>query len=139
MSRFTRAGLLAVLVCGLIGMGGASAAAHPLSRFTVCAAYQASGGVCQNNSTYLYGDTVYLRGEIRPPHAWMRAQILRKQPNVPGFVRVGTADISPAGHVRWSWHTSIDDAHQNAPYLFKLRLKNHGVSNTIKVWVIFGE
>ena len=139
MHRTRLALITAALVLGMIVQGAGTSSAHPLSTFTLCAAHQSSGGECFRNASYLFGDTVFLRGELDPPHAWMRAQILRKRPHVAGFRRVGTADITPAGHVRWSWHTTMDDAVQDAPYKFRLRLKDHGVSNTIKVFVLFGE
>jgi hypothetical protein len=139
MNRLGRTLATTMIGIAFLGLAPGAASAHPLKVFTLCAAFRPSGGQCLHNASYSYGDTVYLRGELRPPHAWMRVQILRKRPGASAFVKVATADISAAGHVRWSWRTAIGDAHQNAPYQFKLRLRNHGVGNPIRVWVLFGE
>ncbi len=41
--------------------------------------------------------------------------------------------------MRYTWETTYEDAVQNRPYLFKFKIVNHGVSNGVQVWVLFGE
>ncbi len=113
--------------------------AHPTTSFTLCAAYQKHGGACLRNATYLYGDIVFLRGEVTPPHSDRRAGVWRRDPHTGSFHRVGTAGISDTGAIRWRWKTHRSDAVQDAPYRFQLRIGGHGVGTIAKVWVLVGE
>jgi hypothetical protein len=47
--------------------------------------------------------------------------------------------VSDYGKMRYEWKTTYDDAVQNKPYWFKFKIQNHGHSNPVQVWVIFGE
>jgi hypothetical protein len=121
----------------------APAAAHPTTSFTACAAFSATGTRCYDGTpgaaAYIYGDTVFLRGRVRPVHDQGRAQIWRALPGHRTYLQVGTAPINARGNIRWNWRTTRADAYQGQPYHFRIRIKNHGRSNPVRLYVLFGE
>lgn len=82
---------------------------------------------------------MYLRGKVSPAHAGKMAGVWRRKPHGNTWKKVDTAEISEQGRIRWSWETTEDDAVQDAPYRFQFRIPDHGRSNRVLAWVIFGE
>jgi hypothetical protein len=134
-----RAGLLGCLIVAVLGGSAGRAFGDKPDTFTACVAYQKGGGFCGKTATYLYGDTVWVRGHVDPPHADLRAAVWRKRPHGSAFRRVGSAAIWESGKIKWKWKTTSDDAVQDAPYRFQLRIPGHGRSRIVNAWVIFGE
>ena len=91
------------------------------------------------NMTYGYGMTVVLRGRVNPAHADLRASVLRRNPYSSKWRRVATVPIAAGGRMRYSWHTTYEDAVQHRPYWFRFNIPGHGKSNDVQAWVIFGE
>jgi hypothetical protein len=128
------------LACFASIPGAPAALAHPTSSFTACAAFYRLGTTCrEDGTTYEYGRTVFLRAKVNPPHAGYRAVVLRKKPYSDTWHRFGGAIVSDHGKIRFEWRTAYHDAVQNKPYWFKFKIPNHGASNAVSVWVIFGE
>ena len=122
-------------------LGAAPSSAHDARSFDACAARRARAGAptCGRNVTFLYGDTVFLRGSVEPPHARFEGVVLLKRPSADRWERVDTVPISDAGRMRYVWATDVDDADQMAPYRFRFKIPGHGRSNAVIVWVLFGE
>jgi hypothetical protein len=47
--------------------------AHEPRSFDSCAAYRRHGGYCGDTASYLYGDRVFLRATVDPPHGHQEA------------------------------------------------------------------
>ena len=133
--------IVAALIAVLVAAGTTSlAVAHPTGEFSACAAGRRSGGLCRGaGGTYLYGQVVRLRAQVRPPHSPFRAVVMRRRPYSQNWERFDTVFISDTGRIRWSWQTGREDAVQRRPYGFRFRIPHHGVSNSLDIWVIFGE
>jgi hypothetical protein len=114
----------------------AVAAAHPTDTFDACLT-RADVDVCDDTFSYVYGDTVLLRGEVSPAHA--EAVVLRKAPGADRWERVEVVSITDEGRLRWRWRTHRRDAVQDAPYLLRFRIPGHGRSDAVEAFVLFGE
>lgn len=124
----------------LVVAGVASASAHPVRDFQACAAHRRVGGFCESRGVaYAYGSRVHLRARISPSHASLTALVLRKKPYSSTWRVVDEMFISDVGRMRWAWHTTVDDAVQRRPYEFRLRISDHGASNRVEAYVLFGE
>jgi hypothetical protein len=93
--------------------------------------------ICDDTFSYLYGDTVILRGRVSPVHA--EAVVLRKTPGEDTWERMGTVPISDTGKTKWRWRTRYRDAVQDAPYLLRFKIPGHGKSDAVEAYVLFGE
>ena len=134
-----KAGLVAI-ASAIVLTATPVATAHPTHSFDACGANRRHGGACYDNgATYLYGDTVFLRGKVSPPHSRFTAGVWRQRPGSHHWRRVDSVPISDTGRMRWSWRTTRDDADQSDPYHFQFRIHGHGHSGSIPIWVIFGE
>lgn len=107
-------------------------------ELSLCAAY-AANGACQVPASYTYGDTVYLRGGSVRSEPGLSAGVWRRDPHERTWHRVGSAPVRPNGAIRWKWRTDREDAVQDAPYRFQLRLPGPSRSNAVRAWVLFGE
>ena len=114
------------------------AAAHEPRRFEACTV-QLPGTCMDRGASFLYGDTVVVRGRVEPPHAGRVARVLRRDPGSDVWRRAGTVTVSDRGRMRFVWHTTRADAVQNAPYLFRFRIPGHGASDRTEAYVLFGE
>jgi hypothetical protein len=113
-----------------------TAAAHPAGAFDACVT-QAGFGECGDTFSYLYGDTVILRGTVASVHD--EAIVLRKAPGSNRWERVDTVAITDAGRMIWRWRTHRHDAVQDAPYLLRFTIPGHGRSDVVEAYVLFGE
>ena len=135
-----RLALRSLVVVSIFVAGAGTAPAHPTRDFDACAAYQRTGGPCTaRGGAYQYGATVHLRGQVSPSHASQTALVVRKRPFSSTWRVVDEVFISDTGHMRWAWHTTVDDAVQRRPYEFRFRIADHGLSNKVEVFVLFGE
>ena len=131
-----RRGVGALLVLLMALSMSPSASAHRTRSFRACTV---SGGCLAIGAAFLYGDTVVIRGTVRPPHAGSVAGVLRQDPRSDRWVRVAEVTVSDSGTMRYRWRTEYADADQGAPYLFRFRIAGHGTSTTTEAYVLFGE
>ena len=114
--------------------------AHPTTAFHACTAHSRSGGECSTiGAAFAYGDTVWIRGKVRSAHSQYSAAVLRRNPHSSNWRTVDQVPISDYGKMRFSWRTTQDDAVQDAPYVFKFKIRGHGSSNRTQAFVLFGE
>jgi hypothetical protein len=125
-----------VVVLSVLSMAQA-ASAHDTTSFRACTVSR--GGCGTIGSAFLYGDTVIVRGQVRPPHAGYTARVLRRDPRSDGWVKVAEVTVSESGTMRYRWRTEYEDADQRRPYLFRFKIPGHGTSNTTEAYVLFGE
>jgi hypothetical protein len=127
---------LALMVLVLLPVATVASAHEPRS-FSACTL---SGGECLSiGAAFVYGDEVVVRGKVRPAHAGMEARVLRRDPHASDWTRVGTVTVSDTGKMRFVWQTEFEDAVQDAPYLFRFKIPDHGRSTTTEAYVLFGE
>jgi hypothetical protein len=131
---------ITLVVVSLVTIGAMSqpAAAHPPNRFRACTR-QIPGYCTDLGAAFHYGDTVVLKGKVRPRHAGLMAAVLRMNPHGHRWRGVAKVRVSDAGTLRYRWMTTRDDAVQNAPYRFKFQIPGHGRSNATEAYVLFGE
>jgi hypothetical protein len=120
----------------LAGSAPAVAAEHPTDHFDACLT-RADVGFCDDIFSYLYGDTVILKGTISPTHD--EAVVLRKEPGSDRWERADTVEITAAGRMKWRWRTHRGDAVQDEPYLLRFKVPGHGKSDVVHAYVLFGE
>ena len=94
--------------------------------------------ICDDTFSYLYGDTVILKGRVTPAGS-SEAVVLRKTPGEDTWERMGTVPVSDTGRMKWRWRTRYRDAVQDAPYLLRFRIPGHGKSEAVEAYVLFGE
>jgi hypothetical protein len=131
-----------VLVLTLtLATGGAAAAAptgtaaHPTGAFDACLTARGAD-FCEDTFSYLYGDTVVLRGTVATDH--VRALVLVRPPRSDRWQRWGSVPIDD-GRMTFRWHTHRPDANQLRPYRMRFQVRGHGQSDVVKAYVLFGE
>jgi 5-hydroxyisourate hydrolase-like protein (transthyretin family) len=103
---------------------------------SLCAAISATDPHCYNAGvTYEVGQTVHLRGRVRPEGA-RTVEVLRRRPHESRLERVATVTATADGRARWTWTTRTRDIDGGAPYLFALRVAGGRPSNLVEVWVV---
>jgi len=127
---------LALGLAVTVALAPTTAGAHGTGTFDACLT-RADVSICDDTFSYLYGDTVILKGTVARRHD--EAIVQRKAPGSDAWDRVGTVSISDAGRMKWRWHTRRADAVQDAPYLLRFRVPGHGKSDTVEAFVLFGE
>jgi hypothetical protein len=130
-----RTGLVLALMLTLATVGAAPAAAHPTEEFDACLTARGAG-FCDDIFSYLYGDTVVLRGTVSPDHA--RALVLVRPPRTDEWQRWGSVPIED-GRMVFRWRTHRPDADQLRPYRMRFEVPGHGLSDIVKAYVLFGE
>ena len=131
--------ILIVVPALLVTTSSISAIAHRTRDFDACVTYgrQVTGERCYGNLDFSAGETVFLRGRVRPPHAHRTARLLRKDPGTAGWTEIAVLDISDRGRMHFEWHTDADDVSpEPGPYGFKFRIAHHGVSDRVYVFVL---
>jgi hypothetical protein len=113
--------------------------AHEPRSFDSCAAYRRHGGYCGDTASYLYGDRVFLRATVDPPHGHQEANVLFLRPGADRWRRGVTVPIGDMGRMRWSFRSTRADANQTEPWLFRFRIADHGRSDVAEVFILFGE
>jgi hypothetical protein len=129
-----RVSFVTVVLVVAVGLLAPSAAAVP--TIDACLT-RADIDICDDTFSYLYGDTVILRGTVAPGPA--EAVVLRQAPHSDVWERVGTVPVSDTGRMKWRWRTRRSDAVQDAPYLLRFRIPGTGKSETVEAFVLFGE
>jgi len=131
-----RAAWVAVLV--VLAMA-APATANVPDSFTACGSDTQTGD-CTSLVDVMYGQTVYFKAKVKPPHADLLAGVWHKGP-FQGDVwqRWATVEISAKGVMKYAWETTFDDGAQDSPHFVQFRIKDHGSSNRVRVRVWLGE
>jgi hypothetical protein len=132
MGAFAIAVVLAVLTA-------VPAGAHDPDRFDACAAYRRQGGSCEDTATYVFGDRVFLRARVVPFHADLEARVMFLRPGASEWRGGVLVPISDVGRMRWSFRSEKGDADQVQPWGFRFRIAHHGRSDTLTVFILFGE
>lgn len=126
---------LVVLGIAFIGIAAQLAAAHPVNRFRACTK-EGARGCMQVGAQIPFDATVVLKGKVRPLHAGVMADVLRRNPHGHVWREVGQVRVSDGGTLRYRWPTTYEDARRK-PYLFKFRIPGHGRSNVTEAEVFF--
>lgn len=127
---------VALVLAVTVALVPATAGAHDTGTFDACLTL-VDVDICDDTFSYLYGDTVILRGSASRHHA--EAIVLRMAPGSDRWERAGVVPISDANRMTWRWHTRRRDAVQDEPYLLRFRIPGHGRSDVVQAWVLFGE
>ena len=114
------------------------ATAHPAREFRACARL-APGDCLERGAAFVYGDTAVIRGRVAPPHSEFEAKVLRRDPDRSRWRVVDTVPVTRRGKMFHLWDTRRSDAVQDEPYLFRFRIRGHGLSNTTEAFILFGE
>lgn len=130
-----RGALAAAILVGAV-LAPAAATAHPTDTFDACVTSRAAD-FCEDTFSYVYGDTVVLKGDMSPTHT--RAMVLLRAPGEDRWERVRWVGIGEGGGMTFRWHTHRPDAVQDAPYLLRFRIPGHGHSDVVEAYVLFGE
>jgi hypothetical protein len=132
-----RAVTVLIVSSGLMLTSLGAGEAHPTRDFDACT--QTRRLCIDRGAAFDYGSLVIVKGHVRPAHSHQDAVVLRKRPHASVWRRVDTVGISDGGRMRYRWRTDHGDAVQDAPYLFRFRIRGHGVSNGTEAYVLFGE
>jgi hypothetical protein len=123
---------LVVLALVLVGTSVQIASGHATRRFRACTR---SRGTCvQFGAEIAWGNTVVLKGKVRPRHSGTLADVLRRKPHGHVWREVAEVSVSDAGRMRYRWLTIHDDARAD-PYVFKFRIRGHGRSDATEASV----
>ena len=123
---------LIVVPVAIVGALALAAGGHPVNRFRACT--YARGECMQVGAEIAWGNTVVVKGKVRPPHAGNVATVLRRNPHGHVWREIATVDVSDAGTMRYRWVTTHDDVRDH-PYLFKFRIRGHGRSDATEATV----
>lgn len=130
--------VLFVVLLALMAVAVPAASAHETTRFRACTRHRP--GMCMRiGAAFVYGQTVIVKGRVRPVHAGFMAEVLRRRPHGSVWRVVDEVRVSDAGTLRYRWETRYRDAVQDAPYRFRFRIRGHGTSNATEAYVLFGE
>jgi hypothetical protein len=88
----------------------------------------------QSGAEIPWGNTVVIKGKVRPRHAGLLADVLRRNPHGHVWREFAEVPVSDAGTMRYRWLTILDDARAD-PYLFKFRIRGHGRSDATEATV----
>lgn len=130
--------IAAGLVALALVLAAVPAGANVPRSFTACGSVTRHGD-CGRVVNVIYGKTVYLRGKVKPPHADLRAGVWHKGPFDDAWERWATVGISERGVMRYAWRTTLEDGAQDVPHYVQFRIKGHGKSNRVRVYVWLGE
>lgn len=129
-----RSKVVLVVAIAVVLVAAPTALGHPTTTFDACLRPPVAGE-CGDNVSYVYRDTVVLRGQVEPDHA--SAIVLRRAPGE-RWRRAGRVAVTD-GELVWRWHTHRPDAVQDAPYRLRFVIPGHGRSDVVLAWVLFGE
>jgi hypothetical protein len=115
------------------------ALAHPTRSFDACAAYRRHGGTCGDSATYVIGDRVFLRAHVEPAHEDHDAFVTFLRPGAERWRRGVSVHITASGRMRWSFRATRIEADQTEPWRFRFRIPDHGASDAMTVFILFGE
>ena len=125
---------IALVVVPLVFVGTSAFVAdgHPVNRFRACT--YSRGECLQVGAEIAWGNTVIVKGKVRPPHARAQATVVRRNPHGQVWREVATVPVSDAGTMRYRWLTTLDDTRRD-PYVLKFRIRGHGRSGATEVTV----
>src|SRR5688500_14002298 len=121
------------------GVGGA----HDTRTFEACSAFTAAARYCAKTITIVRGDTVWLRAKAKPPHGGFEVILQKQNPGRTQWHDECTMPPSPdpcytltdGGRVKTSWLAGSGSVDEDDPYHFRWKIPEHGISNTLNVWV----
>jgi hypothetical protein len=123
------------------GVGGA----HDTNSFEASAAFTARSRYWVSSTiTVVRGDTVWLRAKAKPPHAGFEVILQKQNPGRTQWHDECTMPPPPGdpcytltdgGRVKTSWFAGSGSVDEDDPYHFRWKIPDHGISNTLNVWV----
>ena len=119
-------GLVTLLVMALAG----PAFGHRDVGLTICVPYYRGAGCAPQGKnaptpSYVYGDSVPVKGRVEPAHGGT-VRIQRTQRQLP-WRTVARVPLE-GGRYRFLWHTTRRDADQGRPFRFRAVLPDHDTS-----------
>jgi hypothetical protein len=125
------AGTIAMLMALMPDVAGA----HDTKEFQPCAAFTAAARYCAKTITIVRGDTVWLRAKAKPPHGGFEVILQKQNPGRTQWHDEETLTLSDGGRVKTSWFAGSGSVDEDDPYHFRWKIPEHGLSNTLNVWV----
>ena len=139
------AGTMIMLMALMPGVAGA----HDTKEFEACSAFTAAAHYCAKTITIVRGDTVWLRAKAKPPHSEDQVVLQRQNPGRTQWhdecaLTPPPPDPEPqnpcptptdGGRVKTSWFAGSGSVDEDHPYHFRWKIPDHGISNTLNVWV----
>lgn len=112
------------------------ARAHDTKTFEACSAFTAAAHYCAKTITIVRGDTVWLRAKAKPPHGGFEVILQKQNPGRTQWLDEGPPlTLSDGGRVKTSWFAGSGSVDEDHPYHFRWKIPDHGLSNTLNVWV----
>jgi hypothetical protein len=120
------------------------AAAHNTNSFEACSAFTAAARYCAKVITIVRGDTVWFRAKAKPPHGGMQVVLQRQNAGRSRWFNECQSDpmaanpcptLSDGGRVKTSWDSGPFKPDDDDAYHFRWKIPEHGISNTLNVWV----
>ena len=135
------AGTMIMLMALTPGVAGA----HNTNEFEASAAFTARSRFWVTETiTIVRGDTVWLRAKAKPPHFGFEVILQKQNPGrtqwhdectVPPDPGEPCYTLSENGRVKTSWFAGSGSVDEDHPYHFRWKIADHGISNTVNVWV----
>jgi hypothetical protein len=120
------------------------AEAHNTNEFEACSAFTAAAHYCAKTITIVRGDTLWLRAKAKPPHGGFEVILQKQNPGRTQWHDECTMPPPPGdpcytltdgGRVKTSWFAGSGSVDEDHPYHFRWKIADHGISNTLNVWV----
>lgn len=122
------------------------AEAHDTKTFEACASFTAAAHYCAKTITIVRGDTVWLRAKAKPPHGGFEVILQKQNPGRTQWHDECTSttpppppdpcySLSDGGRIKTSWFAGSGSVDEDHPYHFRWKIPEHGLSNTLTVWV----
>ena len=134
------AGTMIMLMALMPGVAGA----HNTKEFEACSAFTAAAHYCAKTITIVRGDTVWLRAKAKPPHGGFEVILQKQNPGRTQWHDECTLaapqpdpcyTLTDGGRVKTSWFAGSGSVDEDHPYHFRWKIPDHGISNTVNVWV----
>jgi hypothetical protein len=120
------------------------AGAHDTKEFEACSAFTAAARYCAKTITIVREDTVWLRAKAKPPHGGFEVILQKQNPGrtqwhdectLPAPQPDPCYTLTDGGRVKTSWFAGSGSVDEDHPYHFRWKIPDHGISNTVNVWV----
>jgi hypothetical protein len=134
------AGTMIMLMALTPGVAGA----HNTNEFEACSSFTAAARYCAKTITIVREDTVWLRAKAKPPHGGFEVILQKQNPGrtqwhdectLPAPQPDPCYTLTDGGRVKTSWFAGSGSVDEDHPYHFRWKIPDHGVSNTVNVWV----
>jgi hypothetical protein len=130
--------MMGAAALGLVLALAVPAGADEPDSFSACGS-DSKGGNCTKLADVAYGETIYFKGVVDPPHSDLSAGVWYKAPFADSWVKWASVQISDKGVMKYAWETTIDDGAQDSKHCVQFRIKGHGKSNRVAARVWLGE